>query len=209
MSRARRRASRGNADRRASKARAPLRGDAALSAWLRTDRGSFLLVLVLCHESARQIAADARLAAMQSINVVVINRWFMSVFFGTAIMCLVLAILSVFRWQTPGVGYRLIGSLLYLLGTILVTIVCNVPLNDSLAAVDPTSTNAGQVWANYATTWTAWNHVRTIARWQLRLRLLLRAVAPRRQQRRNKCPKTVRSFVALLRSERKIRRAIC
>jgi uncharacterized membrane protein len=103
------------------------------------------------------------IAAMQSINVVVINRWFMSVFFGTAIICLVLAILSVFRWQTPGTGYRLSGSLVYLLGTMLVTIVCNVPLNDSLAAVDPTSTNAGQVWANYLTAWTAWNHVRTIA----------------------------------------------
>jgi uncharacterized membrane protein len=103
------------------------------------------------------------IAAMQSINVVVINRWFMSVFFGTAIICLVLAILSVFRWQTPGAGYRLIGSLLYLLGTILVTIVCNVPLNDSLAAVDPTSANAAQAWAHYVTTWTAWNHLRTIA----------------------------------------------
>lgn len=102
-------------------------------------------------------------AAMQSINVVVINRWFMSVFFGTAIICLLLAVLSVFRWQTTGAGYRLIGSLLYLLGTILVTIVCNVPLNDSLAAVDPASTDASQVWANYITTWTAWNHVRTIA----------------------------------------------
>jgi uncharacterized membrane protein len=69
----------------------------------------------------------------------------------------------VFRWQTPGAGYRLIGSLLYLLGTILVTIVCNVPLNDSLAAVDPTSANAAQAWAHYVTTWTAWNHLRTIA----------------------------------------------
>jgi uncharacterized membrane protein len=103
------------------------------------------------------------IAAMQSINVVVINRWFMSVFFGTAIICLVLAILSVFRWQTPGAGYRLIGSLLYLLGTILVTIVCNVPLNDSLAAVDPTRANAAQAWAHSVTTWTAWNHLRTIA----------------------------------------------
>jgi hypothetical protein len=46
-------------------------------------------------------------------------------------------------------------------------------------------------------------------RWQLRPRLPLRAVALRRQRRRNKCPKTVCSFVALLKSERKIRRAIC
>jgi uncharacterized membrane protein len=110
-----------------------------------------------------KLPATQGIAAMQSINVVVINRWFITVFFGTAIICLVLAILSVFRWQTPGAGYRLIGSLLYLFGTILVTIVCNVPLNDSLAAVDPTNTNAGQVWASYVTAWTAWNHVRTIA----------------------------------------------
>jgi uncharacterized membrane protein len=37
------------------------------------------------------------IAAMRSINVELINRWFMSVFFGAATISLVLAILSVFR----------------------------------------------------------------------------------------------------------------
>ncbi len=102
-------------------------------------------------------------AAMQSINVVVLNKWFFAVFFGTAVCCLALAITSFVRWQRPGAGYLLAGSLLYLIGTILVTIACNVPLNDALAAVDPASADAGHVWTNYLKNWTGWNHVRTIA----------------------------------------------
>lgn len=103
------------------------------------------------------------IAAMQSINVVVLNKWFFAVFFGTAVCCLALSITSFVRWQTPGAGYLLAGSLLYLVGTILVTIACNVPLNDALAALDSASADAGRVWTNYLKNWTAWNHVRTIA----------------------------------------------
>ena len=103
------------------------------------------------------------IGAMQSINVVVLNKWFFAVFFGTAVCCLALAITSFVRWQTVGAGYLLAGSLLYLIGTILVTIACNVPLNDALAAVDPAGADAGRVWTNYLKNWTAWNHVRTIA----------------------------------------------
>jgi uncharacterized membrane protein/ketosteroid isomerase-like protein len=103
------------------------------------------------------------IAAMQSVNVVVLNRWFFAVFFGTAVCCLALAIISFVRWQKPGAGYLLVGSLLYLVGTILVTIACNVPLNDALAAVDPSSADTGPVWTDYLKKWTIWNHVRTIA----------------------------------------------
>jgi uncharacterized membrane protein len=102
-------------------------------------------------------------AAMQAINVDVLNRWFFAAFFGTAACCLVLAISCFFRWQKPGAVYLLIGGLLYLVGTILVTILFNVPLNDALAEVDPASAGAGPIWANYLKTWTVWNHVRTIA----------------------------------------------
>jgi hypothetical protein len=57
----------------------------------------------------------------------------------------------------------LIGSLLYLVGTILVTMFFNVPRNNALAAVDPTSSNGARLWIDYVVNWTAWNHVRTIA----------------------------------------------
>ena len=89
------------------------------------------------------------IAIMQSINVTVLNTWFFAVFFGTGACCLVLGISSLFRWEKPGAGYLLAGSLLYLIGTIIVTIACSVPLNDALAAVDPSSADGGRVWTDY------------------------------------------------------------
>ena len=49
------------------------------------------------------------------------------------------------------------------MGTVLVTMVFNVPLNDALAAVDPGSTEGAGLWTRYVATWTAWNHVRAVA----------------------------------------------
>jgi uncharacterized membrane protein len=81
----------------------------------------------------------------------VLNRWFFSAFFGTAATCLLLAVFTLFNWHEPGATYRLIGSALYLIGTILVTIVLNVPRNDALAVVDPATAHAASLWARYLT----------------------------------------------------------
>ena len=103
------------------------------------------------------------IAAMQSINVVVINPLFMVALFGTALACVALAVSSFFRWNEPSAVYLLVGSLLYLVGTIAVTMVFNVPRNDALAAADPDSADGARLWAGYVTSWTAWNSVRTAA----------------------------------------------
>jgi uncharacterized membrane protein len=103
------------------------------------------------------------IAAMQSINVAVINPGFMAVFLGTAAACFALAVSSLLKWHAPGAAYLLLGSLLYLLGCLLVTMAFNVPRNNALAAVDPTSTAGAELWRGYVTGWTAWNHVRTAA----------------------------------------------
>ncbi|NEO27952.1 MAG: DUF1772 domain-containing protein [Kamptonema sp. SIO4C4] len=91
------------------------------------------------------------------------NPWFMAVFFGPAIACLFLIIAALQQWGQPGAIYWLAGSLLYLIGTIGVTIAGNVPLNDALALVNPNSTEGATLWAKYLTDWTFWNHVRTVA----------------------------------------------
>ncbi|BAY24028.1 hypothetical protein NIES2100_38210 [Calothrix sp. NIES-2100] len=101
--------------------------------------------------------------AMQSINITAINPWFMVALFGTALACLFLAIASLSKLHQPGAVYFLGGSLLYLVGTILVTIAFNVPLNDALAIAKPDSTEGANLWARYLINWTLWNHVRTIA----------------------------------------------
>ena len=101
------------------------------------------------------------IAAMQSINVVVINPLFMVALFGTALACVGLAVSSFFRWSEPSAVYSLVGSLLYLVGTIAVAMVFNVPRNDALAAADPDSADGARLWVGYVTSWTAWNSVRT------------------------------------------------
>ena len=110
-----------------------------------------------------RLPAAQGIAAMQFINIVVINPWFGVAFFGTAVACAALAVSSLFSWQAPGSTYLLIGGLFYLAGAILVTMVFNVPRNNALAAVDPASAEAATLWATYLPTWTAWNHVRTAA----------------------------------------------
>jgi uncharacterized membrane protein len=103
------------------------------------------------------------IAAMQSINVAVINPWFMTAFLGTGLGCLLLAVSSLLRAEGSETVHLLAGSLLYLVGTVLVTLVFNVPRNDALAAVDPSSAEGARLWAGYVRGWSAWNHVRTAA----------------------------------------------
>ncbi len=101
------------------------------------------------------------IGAMQSINVVVINPSFLGAFFGTAMLSLVAGGLAVAGWGSPSAAFFLGGALFYLVGTILVTILGNVPLNDQLAAVSATEPAARDVWKHYLGRWTMWNHVRT------------------------------------------------
>ena len=100
---------------------------------------------------------------MQSINVVVLNPWFFSAFFGTAALCVILAVHSVVTWRVPSALYVVTASVLYLLGVIFVTMAFNVPLNSALAGVAPGSPDPERVWTRYLSVWTAWNHVRTVA----------------------------------------------
>jgi uncharacterized membrane protein len=103
------------------------------------------------------------IAAMQAINITVLNPWFFAAFFGTAAACLVLAVLALTGWNGARAVYLIAGSALYLLGTILVTIAFNVPLNDRLAKVDPESADGAALWTHYLVRWNSWNHVRTAA----------------------------------------------
>ena len=109
-----------------------------------------------------RLPAPHGVAAMQSINVTVINPLFMGLLFGAALACigLVVAALLGDDWET---GLVAGGAALYLVGTIGVTMAGNVPLNDRLEAVEPESPEAARVWSEFLTRWTRWNKVRTVA----------------------------------------------
>ena len=85
-----------------------------------------------------RVPSHEGIAAMQSINVVVLNPSFLGVFMGTTVISVLVAALAVKGWGTPSAPLFLAGALLYVVGTFLVTGLGNVPLNDQLAAVSAT-----------------------------------------------------------------------
>jgi uncharacterized membrane protein len=123
--------------------------------------GAFFVFSVAVMRALERIPHGA--AAMQSINVVIINPMFLGVFMGTAVLCLVLTIGAPMRWQEPGATWHLAGALLYLVGSVGVTMIFNVPMNNVLAAADPASVEGQKIWSDYLSNWTFWNDVRTIA----------------------------------------------
>jgi uncharacterized membrane protein len=110
-----------------------------------------------------RLPTAAGIAAMQQINVAVINPWFLVPFVGTAVAGAALAGWGVVVWGEGEARWRAVGGALYVVGTFLVTIRFNVPLNDALAAVAPEEERAVAVWEDYLVRWTWWNHVRTVA----------------------------------------------
>lgn len=103
------------------------------------------------------------IAAMQSINIVVINPVFFLAFFGTALLSLILGVYALMQWGTAVAALLLAGALFYLVGCILVTVAFNVPLNNRLAKVEPASAEGAELWQDYLVRWTSWNTVRTVA----------------------------------------------
>ena len=110
-----------------------------------------------------RIPPEQGINAMQSINIVVLNASFLSLFVGTGILCLGLLAGSLVWWQESSGKLLLLASLLYIVGCFGVTRVFNIPLNDALAAAEPATPQAAQLWAHYLDRWTLWNTVRTVA----------------------------------------------
>jgi uncharacterized membrane protein len=101
--------------------------------------------------------------AMNSINKLAVTPAFMTALFGTALACVALGAWAVISWGERPAAWVLAGSALYLLGTIVVTMAANVPLNDALAIVDPDAAGASGRWSSYLADWSAWNHARVAA----------------------------------------------
>ena len=125
--------------------------------------GLFFVFSVAVMKAFARLPSSEGIAAMQSVNVAIINPIFLTAFLGTAAVCILVIIASLLNWRESGAVYLILGSVLYLIGTFLVTIAFNVPKNNALAAVSPADPGSTSLWVNYLDKWTAWNHVRTIA----------------------------------------------
>jgi uncharacterized membrane protein len=125
--------------------------------------GVFFAFSSFIMKALARVPSAEGITAMQSINVVVINPTFLGTFMGTAVLSLLVAALAIKGWGTPSAPFFLAGALLYLVGTFLVTGLGNVPLNERLAALSATDSDAFAVWDHYLDRWTQLNTVRTVA----------------------------------------------
>ena len=125
--------------------------------------GFFFAFSTTVMKALGRLPAAQGVAAMQSINVVVINPLVMVALFGTALACGVLVVAAFVEWGEPYAVYLLVGGLAYLAGVVLLTGGYHVPRNNALATLDPNDRDAESQWNRYVRTWTAGNHVRTIA----------------------------------------------
>lgn len=87
---------------------------------------------------------------MAEINKVILNPVFMAVFLLSGIGSLYLMIVAD--------GLLAVSGAIFLIGTTLVTMVKNLPLNNQLRDSDK---ERPQVWQHYLDKWVFWNHIRT------------------------------------------------
>lgn len=102
------------------------------------------------------------ITAMQSINETVLNKWFLGVFTGTAVISLLLAGYAVANWSTPPAPWMLGGSVAYVIGCWVLTIAGNVPLNNALAKTAPQGSESIATWQHYLERWTSLNSQRAL-----------------------------------------------
>lgn len=131
--------------------------------------GSGLMAGLFCSFSNFIMRALARLkdgegiAAMQSINLVIVRPAFLLVFQGTGLVSLGAVAAGWLILGSVALTLSALGSAVYLVGCLVVTIACNVPLNNRLAAVDPHSKQGSVMWQHYLDRWVWWNHVRSLS----------------------------------------------
>ena len=121
--------------------------------------GVFFAFSTFVMRALDRLPAAQGVAAMKSINVTVINPLFMLALMGTAGVCVVLGVAAIVKWNEPGAGLVLAGSVSYLVLTMLVTMAYHVPRNDALARRDPDAADTTRYWAHHVTTWTTGNHL--------------------------------------------------
>lgn len=105
------------------------------------------------------------ITAMRGINVAAnTSAPFLIAYLGAGVLAVAVGVAAIVRFGSPGSGWLLAGAIFGVLGTII-TMVFNVPLNNHLDTVDPVGLSvaeAAREWQAYLSTWTAWNHVRTV-----------------------------------------------
>jgi uncharacterized membrane protein len=125
--------------------------------------GLFFTFSTFVMRALEDVPAPAGVAAMQAINLRVINPWFMAVFLGTAVTSVATIVIAIANLGDSYAPFLIAGGVLYLVGSIAVTMGGNQPRNLALGELDPQAPETARFWTRYLVEWNRLNHVRTLA----------------------------------------------
>ena len=123
--------------------------------------GVFFAFSTFVMKALGRLPAAEGISSMHAINKAAPTPLFMLALFGTGAVSIVLSVVALRHLDQRWATYVLIGTALYL-ACLVLTMAYHVPRNNALALVDPTGPGAAHTWAQYLSSWTAWNHVRTV-----------------------------------------------
>ncbi len=125
--------------------------------------GVFLAFSDFVMRSLAMAQPSVGIVSMQLINRKVYGSLFLVLLMGFSAGCLLLAYIALVYLTDNASSWVLAGSGIYLTGVFLVTVIFNVPMNKQLDALDHSAIETAEYWKTYASSWTAWNHVRTLS----------------------------------------------
>lgn len=124
--------------------------------------GIFLAFSDFIMRSLLAARAEGGIESMQIINREVYRSIFMVLLMGMVPYSVLLTVLAFFVVSGMALYCIAAGALTYILGVVLLTGFCNVPMNQKLDGMDFSSEEAKVYWEEYCLVWTRWNHVRTV-----------------------------------------------
>jgi len=114
----------------------------------------------------RRVEGDTYISTMQNINREIINPWFVIPFMTVPLMLAAASFAELRAGNHRAGWYLAAAATTYVIGVLGVTMGGNIPLNDSLDAVDLGSLSGDAVErtrTEYETPWNRWHNLRTAA----------------------------------------------
>lgn len=125
--------------------------------------GVYFAFSTLVMPALRALSANHAVPAMQLININAVRLPFMVIFFGGAASALAVVITELTSGAaTPTTPHRIVGAGLAL-AAFGITIVRNVPLNNTLTRITPDGPDIEARWNTFGRSWSAANHARATA----------------------------------------------
>ncbi|WP_394690139.1 DUF1772 domain-containing protein [Hoeflea sp.] len=126
--------------------------------------GVFLAFSDFIMRSFDLVKNQAGIETMQVLNVEIMRSIFMVLFMGLAVISLFIVVYAALNLDGTPRRLLVLAGATYLLGVFAVTAAGNVPLNNQLAGLGSTTSQALTFWKEtYMTRWVTLNSVRTLA----------------------------------------------